>query len=124
MQVSAESSDDAIDRLKKIMPALGVAVAENLRIRAKDVAIDNWVVIPSMVQDLLGDRPMSKKWWKSRTIKWGHIQTALGLMAAMVGFFTPANFPNFPPWAYGLGLVVGGVVTYVLRKMTDTSITK
>lgn len=124
MRVSAEGTDDAIDHLEKIMPALGVAVAGKLRIRAKEVTVDSWTVIPYMAQDNLGDIPMSKKWWKSKTINWGHLQTALGLVATMVGFFTPANFPDFPPWAYGVALVVGGVITYVLRKMTETAITK
>lgn len=124
MQVSAENTDDAIDRLRKIMPAMGEAVAEKLRMRARDVAVDSWVVVPYMAQDPYGDRPMTKKWWKSKTINWGHVQTALGLVGVLVGYFTPANFPNFPPWAYGVALMVGGVITYALRKMTETTLTK
>jgi len=61
---------------------------------------------------------------KSKTIWWGHIQAALGLIAVVAPLVTHENFPNLPPWAYGSAAVVFAVVTYVLRYMTKQGIGK
>ena len=67
---------------------------------------------------------MTKKWWKSRTINWGHIQVVLGAVAAGLGFFTPSMFPNMPMWSYGVAAMVSGVITYWLRSKTTGPIGK
>lgn len=61
---------------------------------------------------------------KSKTIWWGHIQAALGLIAVVAPLVTHENFPSLPAWAYGSAAVVFAVVTYVLRYMTKEGIGK
>lgn len=63
-----------------------------------------------------------KRWTRSRTIIWGHIQNVLGLALVVLPFITQANFPDLPPYVYGGCLVAFGVITYILRKLTDTSL--
>lgn len=65
-----------------------------------------------------------KTWKKSRTMLWGHIQNTLGMIVLMLGMFVPQHFPGFPAWAYGLALVVSGVITYWLRVLTNEGIGK
>jgi len=61
---------------------------------------------------------------KSKTIWWGHVQAALGLVAVVAPLVTHENFPNLPPWVYGSAAMVAAVVTYVLRYMTKEGIGK
>jgi len=67
---------------------------------------------------------MTNKWWKSKTINWGHVQIVLGAMAAGLGYFTPTMFPDMPKWSYGLAAMGAGVITYWLRTKTTGSISK
>jgi hypothetical protein len=55
---------------------------------------------------------------RSKTIQWGHIQMIAGALAAGLGFFNPAMFPNMPTWAYGIAAMSAGVITYILRAVT------
>ena len=65
-----------------------------------------------------------KTWWKSWTINYGHIQTLLGGVVLVAPYVTSTNFPNLPPYIYGLAALGGGVATYILRVKTKTPIGK
>lgn len=65
---------------------------------------------------------MKKSWKKSKTILWGHVQNILGMIVTMLAVFVPSNFPDFPAWAYGIALMMSGVITYWLRIMTKGGI--
>lgn len=51
LRVSATDTDAAFDDLEKYMPALGQAVAEKLGLRADDVRVDSWMIIPYLEKD-------------------------------------------------------------------------
>ena len=65
-----------------------------------------------------------KKKRHSKTMWWGHTQFMAGAFVAGAGYFTPANFPNFPAWAYGLAVMGAGVLTYWLRSKTSLPLEK
>lgn len=51
LRLSAADTDAAYDDLEKYMPAIGQAVADKLGLRAKDVRVDNWMIIPYLEKD-------------------------------------------------------------------------
>ena len=55
---------------------------------------------------------------RSMTIKWGHVQTIAGTIATGLTLLTPAAIPDMPTWVYGVALIISGMITYALRKVT------
>jgi uncharacterized membrane protein HdeD (DUF308 family) len=60
----------------------------------------------------------TKRASRSKTIKWGHIQVVAGAIATGLTLFNPATVPDMPSWAYGVALIVSGMITYILRAVT------
>lgn len=48
MQITATDTDESIKKLHQIMPAMAKAVAEDLGIEVRLVAVDNWIAVPYM----------------------------------------------------------------------------
>ena len=59
-----------------------------------------------------------RRYIQSKTIWWGHVQVIAGILATVLAFVTPVNFPNIDPMWIGLAAMLAGGITYWLRSQT------
>lgn len=69
-------------------------------------------------------KKLSKPWYKSLTINWGHVQNAAGTVIIVQDMFNQDTYPGLRPWVYGLVLILTGVITYWLRTLTKMPLGK
>lgn len=63
-----------------------------------------------------------KSWRISKTINWGHVQMAAGVLATIIPLITPKAFPDVPLWAFGPLSMLAAGITYWLRAQTTETL--